>query len=218
MKVHRIRPARISKMIERKFSGHIVKQSILENQDKMLFEPLKDPDLVMKLHQDRLCCHLPIHATGPPTSGIDLRNTGKANRLQKPLPLWPDGPNRIERLQLGTNKVTHLTISDRGDAVVQTPTRDPQLADEMNFVSRLMRKQPKTINEDLPPLKQSKWTDYHRIIAMPHCTCAYGYFRLAFSYLVTAFLNEWTLLRPYDSGPLRLFHRCCVTTKQINNL
>ncbi len=62
MKVHRVHVSGDAQVLEVELSLHMVEESVLNNQNKMSVQILECPRFVMKLHENGLGRHLPIHA------------------------------------------------------------------------------------------------------------------------------------------------------------
>ena len=62
MKVHGVAEASCLKVLEGEPPLHILNQAILRDKDKMFAKMLKRLNLVVQLHENRLCRHFPVHA------------------------------------------------------------------------------------------------------------------------------------------------------------
>jgi hypothetical protein len=90
---------------------------------------LERRDLVMKLHQDRLRRHLPVHPERLRRSCITTAN-GNPFALQEALAFRPHGTGRVKRLKLDTNEVPGLPVTHGNKAVVDAPAGHGQLAND----------------------------------------------------------------------------------------
>lgn len=59
--LQRVADTRRAQSFQIELLGHICEEMILYHKNKMFVEMLEGFDLVMQLHKDRLCGHLPVH-------------------------------------------------------------------------------------------------------------------------------------------------------------
>lgn len=125
---------------------------------------------------------------------------------KKTLPLRPNRAGGIECLQLDTHEVARLAVSDRNEAIVDTPAGYGKLGDDTQFISRFVPlEQMNAVGEDLASLKETKWADHYRLrlTAIGHGACAYSDFGFALAVLEALAIKEWALLFERNGFPLR---------------
>ena len=94
-------------MSTRELAVHVVNQWFLSDENQVLVDALEGFNLVVKLHQDCLRSHLPIHAElfgGVRFLGFD----GYPLISQEALSLRPNSARRIERLKFDADEVRDL--------------------------------------------------------------------------------------------------------------
>ena len=79
----------------------------LDDEDEVLVDALEGVNLVVKLYEDCLGSHLPVHAERFLWLGHVLL---QSEFLQGKFALWPDGAGSVHRLQLDANEVFHLAF------------------------------------------------------------------------------------------------------------
>src|SRR5947209_10591594 len=80
--------------------------------------------------------------------------------VQESLPLGPDSPRSVERLQLDPGEVDDFAAPDRDEAVVDAASGHIQFGDNVQFVPRLVKGQEvNAVRENLSPFEEAERAD-----------------------------------------------------------
>jgi len=181
-------------MVEGKLPSHVVEQPVLDNKDQVLRQMSECLHLMVKLHEDGLCCHLPIHAERLP-GGRGFPIVGHANELQEPLSRRPYRACGVKRLKFDADEVDRTSAVNRDQEVIDATAWDTDLRHDVKLIARLVQgQQMNAVGEDLAALQEAEGTNDDRRLSIVDGARAYGNVRLTLSDLDALSVQIWTML------------------------
>jgi len=205
MEMHRVAKASALDVREGELCSKVLEEAALKYEYEMPIETLKSLDLVVKLDKGRLGSHLPVHPKGLGAFVMIPQDT-KAQCSHQPLTFRPDCSGSIEGLEFDAAEIDHLHVSRRNEKIVHVPSRDSNLWNYMQLVSRLVAcEQVNAIKEYLLPLQEPMRTDDYPLPTLPVAdgATANGNVRLTLANL-EAFPPEMSVISLFDGGPIAL--------------
>jgi hypothetical protein len=191
-------------MGEVELSGHVCKQPILRDKDKLFVDVFEALYLVVHLHENGFRRHLPVHAEGfiRFLSTISARD---AKLFEKPLAFRPNGSGCIERLKFYTDKIPNPVLPYRNEKEVNASARNRDLGNKVQFIAGFMgRQQMEAISEYLAALDEARRADddWFLSAAIKNRAAPDGDAGVTLPNLVAALPKEWTFLPLDDSLPI----------------